>query len=300
LGTLLKVVNESGDIGYSDLFPWPEYGDLGIKEQIENIQKENFSKLAQVSLSLAQRDLRARKGKKSLYQPRSPIKNNFLLTDSDLLTLDLMAQLKSLGFTTIKMKAGLDADKEKFYLQRILESGDFLARVDFNSTMNWNELERFIAGLKLTSLEYCEDPFSYEKTQWAEARKMVRLALDWEQDKISWSESSPPECDVLVLKPARQDLFEILPALTRWKKKITLTSAMDHPVGVMHALSWMQEWAEVKADLMLIAGCLSFQAYEENAYSKRIPVKGPCVLASPGRGVGFDDLLEREPWQQIL
>ena len=239
-GMLLRIKKEKW-VGYSDIHPWPELGDLPLADHIKSMIEQNPSFLVRVALMQARRDGEARSENKSLVMPTPLLKNNFLASDIDQLTKTQLEICKKLGFEVIKMKAGRDLEKELFYAKRILETGNFGLRLDFNSSLEWASFQKFFESIPTKYIEYAEDPFSYSQEVWREAQSFLPLALDFEAKKISWEKHEPPMAQVLIVKPQRMNMDIVVGCLEAWKIKFTITSAMDHPVGMVQAYSWAQE-----------------------------------------------------------
>ncbi|MEZ0392617.1 MAG: hypothetical protein ACAH59_10390, partial [Pseudobdellovibrionaceae bacterium] len=80
-GALLKVQWPSDQIGYADIFPWPEYGDAPIEQQIEALAKGKISGLVEQAIWLAKKDAKLRSQNKNAFTGAAKIKNHFLITD---------------------------------------------------------------------------------------------------------------------------------------------------------------------------------------------------------------------------
>ncbi|HEX8154500.1 MAG TPA: hypothetical protein VF698_15305 [Thermoanaerobaculia bacterium] len=173
------------------------------------------------------------------------------------------------GFDTVKIKG----------LQPV--PPDVRVRVDFNATLSASQF----AALPLPDhLDFVEDPCPYDPAVWRSLRSRCRLALDRPPAVIRDRQS----VDVLVVKPAVQ------PEWPEFDGEIVVTSYLDHPVGQMFA-------AYVAATHRVSDRCGLFThvLYEANAFSDAMRADGARLLAPAGTGIGFDDLLERLPWQRL-
>jgi len=171
------------------------------------------------------------------------------------------------GFDTVKLKAVLDVPPHV----RI--------RIDFNARLTPDEFLRIAETLPRERIDFIEDPTPYDEETWRSlrARTGLRLALDRFEG----------EADVLVHKPALQ---------THWPSHphIVVTSYMDHPVGQFRA-AYVAATHETDAR----CGLFTHVLYESDPFIERIQSDGARLLPPRGTGIGFDDLLERLPWQRL-
>ena len=294
-GILLKIQKNKW-VGYSDLHPWPELGDQVLEDHIKAFLQQAPSFLGCVTMAQACWDGDARAAHKSLVSEEPLLKNNLLVSDLDLLTEHFLALNKKLGFEVIKLKAGRDLEKELFYCKKILDTGNFGLRLDFNSTLEWNTFQKFFESIPTKYIEYAEDPLPYSVEVWSEAQKFIPLALDFEARKISWQKHEKPVAQVLIIKPQRMNMEAVLSCVNAWKIKFTVTSSMDHPLGVVQAYSWAQELQQKFSKQSLSPGCLTLDVFEKTKYHSEILVTGPFIKSIPGSGSGFKKLLEGESW----
>ncbi len=298
LGMLLRIKKNKW-VGYSVLHPWPELGDAKLEDDIKSLEQQNPSFLARVALSQARRDGDLRSEKKPLILAEPLLKNNFLVVNVDELSQIQLEKNKKLGFEVIKMKAGLDLDKELFYAKRILDTGNFGLRLDFNSSLEWTSFQKFFEALPTKYIEYAEDPFAYSEEIWTEAQKFLSLALDFEAKKISWEKHQPPVAKVLIVKPLRMNMEVVISCLQAWKIDFTVTSAMDHPLGVVQAYSWAQELSLQFPKQCRAPGCLTLDVYESTPYHHEISVQGPWLKSIRTSPASFEKLLEGESWTPL-
>lgn len=300
-GALLKVEWTDGYTGYSDLHPWTELGDLSLDQQLADLRKGRISSQIEQSIWLARRDATARKKGKHLFDQGEKIRNNYLLSDSRNLKTGFLDELKKEGFTTVKVKVGRSLQEEADSLTHIAGAG-LRIRLDFNGVGSWQIFEKFMGSLSPTVkalIEYVEDPFPFDVAAWTEARKLARIALDNQFDRVPWGTLTKAPFDVLVIKPAKTDVEKALALCQQWNLKCTITSYMDHPVGVVHALALAMELRKNHGDRILEAGCLTHRLYKMDVFAAELTNQGPYLIRNAGTGVGFDRLLEALPWQPI-
>lgn len=301
-GVLLKVQWPNGKVGYTDLHPWPEMGDQPLNEQLMNLQKLRLTPQTEQAIWCAKRDANARAEKKSLFPTGIQLRNNYLIENVASLGVGELDEIAQRGFTTLKLKCGRDLEEEVKVVNRIAGRGDFRLRLDFNATATPALFEKFISQINkqsLPTIEYVEDPFPYEHESWREARKLVRIAIDFESRKLDWNKTQRPSCDVVILKPVRMDVEKIVEVALHWRLKIAVTSAMDHPVGVMHAICVALELKKKHDPHVLEAGCLTLRHYQMDSFAAAVPVQGPFFMKPMGFGIGFDDLLASQSWTAL-
>ena len=123
------------------------------------------------------------------------------------------------------------------------------------------------------------------------------LAVD--QDLAQAMHHGAPACDVLIIKPAKSEVAETVQYAQKHDCRITVTSYMDHPVGVIHAMSIAEDLRKELGPMILDSGCLTHPLFAANAFSMRMTTEGPYLQAVPETGVGFDSVLEGLPWQKL-
>lgn len=246
-GTLIKVEDESGYWGVADLKPWPLLGDLTLDDELAQ-----RGPLFRRSLILAQEDLIARKNNKSLLK-NQVMKNNILVTEFSKFELE-----KVVG-STIKIKASKNLDELENFLIRTATL-NFKIRIDFNGVLDAGEFESFIYELPVTVLkkiEYIEDPTAEIQPEWFQWNRKVPLAVDfcranYIENKNAWT--------FLIIKPSRQNSDALVIECIEGKKQFTITSSMDHPVGIAHGLRFAQEFPE------MCVGFSTLQLYEPTEF----------------------------------
>jgi len=73
-----------------------------------------------------------------------------------------------------------------------------------------------------------------------------------------------------------------------------VTSYMDHPVGQLFAA-----YVAAKHATSSRCGLVTHVLYEKNAFIEQLGIDGMRLVPPAGRGIGFDDLLERLPWKKL-
>jgi O-succinylbenzoate synthase len=302
-GALLKVQWPNGLVGYADIFPWPEHGDAPIDDQIIALARGKVSTLVEQSMWLAKKDAQMRKLLKNAFAGAAKVKNHYLISDYTKFTDANMTDLRSSGFTTVKVKVGRNVDEEAKFIVRILRQNPITVRLDFNAKVDFSQFERFMSHLgsaERAKIEFVEDPLPWDLESWTEAAKFAPLAMDMEYEKLDWEKlTGRPPFTVLVLKPARQDVEKALRWINRYALKIVVSSSMDHPVGVAHACAQAAELKKFYPNTLLDCGCLTLKSYRPNDFNNRFQTTGPFVKEIPGTGIGFNELLEGQLWVPV-
>lgn len=250
--------------GFADLHPWPELGDLPLDEQLSLLASGRPTAQALASLEMAAIDERARLESRSLFE-------GLTIPNSHWPGIDPPAE-----FDTVKVKG----------VQRFPEGKRL--RLDFNASMTAADVLQVARDLPKESIDFVEDPCPYDDASWRRLREEtgLRLALDLAAGAGVQTASS---FDVLVHKPAlglKRIAFD---------GEIVVTTYMDHPIGQFFA-AW------VAADLATSDRCglMTHTLYESDAFIDRVQRDGMRLLPPRGTGIGFDDLLEKLPWQKLL
>ena len=103
----------------------------------------------------------------------------------------------------------------------------------------------------------------------------------------------------LILKPSWQDPR----AWTLWAKerklKVTLTSAMDHPVAQVQALKAAALIDKEFPGILQVCGLRTGFLFQETTWVKEIEDETPYVHFARGLGIGFDELFKQENWEKV-
>jgi O-succinylbenzoate synthase len=178
-----------------------------------------------------------------------------------------------------------------------------MVRLDFNACLDFQMFERFLSYFsktEMSKIEYIEDPCPWDLDVWKEASKLAKLALDFEYENVNWAAVDVMPFDFLILKPARTDVDLAVERARQKNLKIVVSSSMDHPVGIAHAISvaadLKKECPALLADCM---ACLTNKVYRPNEYSMRLVSQGPFFSTVAGSGIGFDDLFAKIEWIEL-
>lgn len=301
-GALLKVQWLDGRIGYADIHPWPELGDATLDEQLGDLKKGRISTQLEQSIWCASQDAKLRENKKNIFEVGAKVSNNFTLSDYKSAPDGMLDEVRKADFKTIKMKAGLNLEEEAKFVAR-MASAQFKVRLDFNAALSFQSFHKFLGFLtpraKL-AIEYIEDPFQFDLEQWTNANELVPLALDREASRVKWDElPAILPFKFLILKPAKDDVDKTVQKAIQHRLKLTVTSNMDHVVGVLHALAVAMKLQKDFPSMMCEAGCMTHNLFQLDECSAAINTSGPFFQKTAGYGIGLEKELNAVLWQPL-
>lgn len=293
-GSLLRVTFDDGLQGYADCHPWTELGDLPLADQLRELQLGSGTSLTHRSLHFARIDAEARVKKKHVLEGCVVPKSHFLLPQLNAGSILFVDRALEQGFTHLKIKVHSDSSTDRKCLIELLQyvsRTSLKVRLDFNEKFTAGQFQQFaqqIAPWKRW-IDFCEDPFPFAPRAWQTIQwDDWSLACD---AKAEVAISHPEAADVWVIKPAIQSET---PFLTPNRKRIVVTSYLDHPIGQV-AAAYVA--AQVPAD---VCGLLSHRIYQPTPFSAFLSWHGPEFQIPPGTGFGFDELLLEQPWRPLL
>lgn len=303
-GFLMRVENEEGE-GFADVHPWPELGDESLEDQLESLRQNKPTPLAQQSLRLARLDAVARANEKSLFANLEIPESHFLLTEITPETS--LRQAVSRGFRVAKVKVGRDmaAELNAFKVLADTWPKGMSLRLDFNSSVLPEEFTKFWAEFPKrlkTEVEFIEDPFAYSPDSWREIATHLDVRFAFDRPKLAHEEAQIDTVmgsafQYVVLKPAYQDVEAWAKAFQR--SRLVITSYMDHPVGQMGAAYWAAVMKDKLGPKVAICGLLSHEVYEKTSFSEQLNKKGAYLKPVSGKGIGFDELLQKQDWRLL-
>jgi O-succinylbenzoate synthase len=315
-GALLSV-NFDGGLGYADLHPWPSLGDQSLDEQLELLRSGKVASQLQRSLDMAQKDALSRQGKMKKLQYLAQIRNHNLILEKTLTAPMLEDRLKLLCYESenpiFKWKISPETTAHTLaFLNNIAESLPNLHwRLDANGFFSFADIANFwnqLSSDAKKTIQFIEDPCRYDESDWNRLDDLgMPLAIDFETNrwKSKSLKASPTDSGQIffVFKPAVQDLTLWAEWLHQNPHRFLLTSYLDHPVGLLHAL-WTAEamWKQFP-DLMQVNGLnLPISLEEVSAFwpglhrSRDSNAHWEGVSAG---GIGFDQRLENLEWVDL-
>lgn len=296
-GALIKIVNEKEEEGFADLCPLLNFGDVPIEKQFQLYRDYRTSQLLQNSINMAKYDQKLRALKKNVWSDDGEIANHFLLLSLKQVDESYLNSIKDQGFDTVKCKY----KKEDLAILRKIISFDFKVRLDFNSAFHIDEVFNFLNQLsdgEKSQIEFIEDPCPYDYLNWQQLNKEIPLAMDFESDFVHWQQKPP--FNYCIFKPARDDQGFLLKQVVKHQFKVVVTSSLDHPVGLAHAMTSALQLKKEYSHLVEEAHGLQTQrVLQNNMYLKEIEADHSHFRVQ-GTGIGFDELLQREKWIELV
>lgn len=307
-GALIRV-----DGGIGCLHPWPEFGDAPVEDQLKSLRAGGTSKIIERARRMAAVDGEARRRGVALLAGLAVPPSHFSW-DQNQPAEPQMERVLAERWMAIKTKGSKDISVTIGELTSLAAlaagerdlAGDIPRfRVDFNSCLTASRFGGFMRALPgpvRERLDFVEDPFPHDPGAWNAARRdfVVRLACD---KGIARDGPVPnpgdPGYDVAVLKPGRREWRETLPGIPT-SVGIVMTSAMDHAIGQCFA-AWEAAcaWREL-GGRMDFCGLCTEHLFESDPFFERLKSRGGILEADPGgTGLGFDDVIEKLPWQGL-
>lgn len=292
-GALLKVTYSSGIIGYADCHPWPELGDLPLKQQLENLAREKLTPLTSCALEFANLDAEARfNGKKILTCKNIPL-SHFLVTYILDWTPQHVQQVIQQGYTHVKLKMGRHLEQEIQSLHSLFFNSPLKLRLDFNEILSLTAFRDFLYRIQKLQdhIDFIEDPFPFHVREWTIFQKDGWSLASDRQAHLACHQ--PEAARVLIIKPALQ-------AFDEWKKWIhqtcIVTSYLGHPIGQM-AAAYVA--SQVDPSCSFVHGLLSHHVYHPTVFSQHLNWQNPRFIIPPGKGFGFDQELQQLEWLSL-
>lgn len=283
-GVLVKAEWALEQTGYSDLHPWPEFGEQPLEEHIESLRKVQFTPLAENSLEFNYIDREYRLNKKNAFAGLIPPRSHRLVTDMRKLDPKTLGEWHKAGFSHIKVKMGDQLDAETELLLQLVYSTPLLWRIDLNGKLTaadftawWKKLGDEVKQ----RIDLVEDPTNGEE---------LKLVGPWAND---WKKQE--RAQIRILKPAREGIEE----LAKYSRLI-FTHGMDHPLGQACAAWAASRFYAAHPKKMDVCGLAAPSLYEPNEFSKEWMCEGPRMKPTVGMGFGFDALLAGLKWDRIL
>lgn len=290
-GALIQI-----DGGFGCIHPWPELGDPPLEKCLVDLAGSRRWPVVRRAIRCAEYDRAARVFDHSLFEEMEIPRSHATLAKAEIGGVILALEA---GFTTVKMKAGRDPVAEMKFLEAMVAEFPALGwRLDFNESLTPEGAADFLSGLTekaRAAIEFVEDPCPFSESGWAELHRKtgVKLAVDRE---------AAPLCiaaQVMVIKPAVDEPFLLGEAALSHQQRVVLTSYMDHPVGQTFA-AWEAARLELQfPGLVGMCGLQTHPLFEPNEFIEAMGVWSPEFTPPAGTGLGFDDLLDAQPWTRL-
>lgn len=290
-GVLLR--GENG--GFASLQSWPELGDAPLEYELDALRAGHPLKLGARALRCIGKDAEARALSKSMFEGLSVPKSHATLPVSS--SPSMVYTLNQRGFRMGKLKLlpNLQAALERL-MNLAAMVPEWSWRLDFNATLTRDETLAFWGMLPEAlkrRINFIEDPCPYTVDDW---QTLQDACIPLAYDIPLTNDAGIPPCThtpmMRVVKPARDRTTEGLPVFT---------SYMDHPLGQMWA-AWCAAYfyRDTPADQIPLCGLVTQHVYRSNEFSEVLGLSIQPDLAIPlGTGLGFDELLEKQPWKRL-
>lgn len=318
-GLLLALKGDNHTVGYADLHPWPTLGDLEVREQLQLLKQGNPTQQMQLSLEYAQRDLTAKQSQTIGVQYLNEIKNHHLILNKFITLKDLSALIST---TTTSKKTAAEIFKWKInpetatHVSQMInqtshEFPNLKWRLDANSLFSFKDMLQFwktLSPLARQSIDFIEDPCPYDKKSWNHLEEEgLPLAIDFETSH--WSPAGPLEAadspttsnkTIFVLKPAIHKMDDWKTFFKQKPNHFLITSYLDHPVGLLHALWTAESFAQTFPQLLLPCGLnFSFPPSLLDSFWNGLYLDKSVWCGHKSAGIGYTKTLEELPWQML-
>jgi len=299
-GALLRVIFEEGLEGFANLHPNPERGDFSLEKQLQLLAEGSPTLQTKISLKLAKIDAKARAQRKSLWKDLSIPLCHYLVTEPIGFSNSHLSDALEKGFRKFKVKTGRHLEEEVKILNQWAELlPEKSLRPDFNQSLSGNELQVFCKKVSKTlvkTIDFVEDPTPGRPAVWYSYSKEIPWAWDQHSEKV---EEQSKGFEVTIIKPVIQDVDSIWPTLKKIGSRVVFTSYMDHPMGQLGACYVAAQFYKSHPQLREVCGLMSQSIFEKTPYQEALTTNGPKLIPPDGGGIGFGDLLEKEPWKKL-
>ena len=289
-GALIRVGKDS--YGYGCIHPWPELGDPSLEYLLSQLSRGETTRLSEQALRCAEKDAQARSEGVSLFEGLVMPRNHATVS----LNREALERAQVAGFEKVKVKVGRDLDREAKLFTELAEMFDvFRWRLDFNHSCSLNDVEHFLYALGeeiCLKIDWIEDAWLEVDTP-TKSLLGVPLAVD------RWVSREVGNFPFSVVKPACEDVNDILKRSQDCCTKVVFTSYMDHPLGQSYA-AWHAAVAHsLYPSLVDMCGLVTHELFRSNDFSRCLGGATPQFQPALGTGLGFDHLLEELPWKPI-
>lgn len=278
-GVLLKIILNSGEQGYSSFYPLPLLKDDCLDYHLQFLKHKVATPLLEHSLSIAQKDAKARSQKINLLQDLIPIKNHNLVLD-----IFSLKNLDELSSSIIKIKMGEDLNAETKKLKDVIRNTKktFKLRLDFNHKLSsslWKEWEKQNQAF-IPIIDFIEDPF----IGCSRYTSRFPLAFDFEQTHFY---------PIRIVKPSRLALDSLLKNVSRGEvKRVIFTHSLNHPLEARWSRVAANQFYKVHSSKQEACGLdYNFSLFEKNEFTG---------AHSEGIGLGYNQVLENLKWIRLV
>lgn len=290
------VLLRDAEGGYACLHPWPELGDPSLQKCLEDLIGPRRWPIVRRALRCMEMDGAARSVEDPLFEDLEVPLSHATLPSRD---ETAVATAVEAGFTIAKLKCGLDPAADRAFLDAMGEKYPSLKwRLDFNETGDAGELAKWLSAMPVETrsrIDFIEDPCEFSETKWRDLYKQTRVPLAVDR------EAAPNRTDaqVMVIKPALDEPWLLAEAAMERGQRVVVTSYMDHPFGQAFAAWEAGRLALQFPGLVGVCGLQTHHLFEPDAFTEALGPWTPEFHVASGKGLGFDDLLEKLPWKRV-
>lgn len=298
-GALLKVQFPDGLIGYADCSPVELWGDKKLSDQLQALKNKKYTSLVKRALHFARIDAEARHQKQNLFFGLKIPKSHYLIPSLLNWEETEIDQALEEGFAFFKVKLGKKLNEELVSLKTLLcylQEKHAKLRLDFNLALSHLQFLKLFEEIKewQNVIDFCEDPFPFVPDTWKEIQQTnISLACDYNSLEAI---SHPHAANYLVYKPATQEEQPFLKSA----RQIVITSYLDHPLGQLAAAYVAAKMQQQMPDKINPCGLLSHHYYLSNSFSEQLHHHETQLIPPEGNGFGFDTLLQRQQWHELI
>jgi len=294
-GALIRIKHQGkrGAYGYGCIHPWPELGDAPLEWQLEMLKHGGSSPLIRAARACAEADASARFEGVSLFADLKVPRSHATLPMDE---VDFQVAVDA-GFDVVKVKLGRNLEQESpFILEQAARYPQLRWRMDFNGTQNLTDIERMVSGWDgalRSKIDFLEDAYSSDESLPVNLAEICGVPLAVDRD-IDLGQGA---FQVAVIKPAVNEVQALLERFHRERKRVVMTSYMDHPLGQSYAAWQAALAAKAYPDLLDTCGLITHGLFEPNEFTEILGLPCPEYKISDGSGLGFDNELSSLPWK---
>lgn len=282
--------------GFACIQPWPELGDPTLTKCLEDLAGERRRAIVRRAVRCAKEDGDARFiGDHLLEEIDLPESHATLPWQDERIVVSAVEK----GFRSVKLKAGKEPRSEAAFLTEMASQHPGLRwRIDCNESFDPDQAAAFIRMIPeeiWQRIDFIEDPCPYSPTTWKELYRIFRIPLAVDRE-------AAPTCDaaqVMIIKPAVDEPWLLAEAAAGRGQQVVVTSYMDHPLGQCSA-AWEAAKLNVQfPGLVGLCGLQTHQLFTPSDFAERLGRWSPTFKPPGGTGLGYDDILEKLPWEPL-
>ncbi|WP_035612297.1 hypothetical protein [Haloferula sp. BvORR071] len=292
-GVLLK----DSEGGHACIHPWPELGDPSLQKCLEDLAGPRRWPIVRRALRCLEMDGAARSVEDPLFEDLEVPLSHATLVSAN--AEEAMRAVEA-GFTVAKLKGGAYLEKEGDFLVQMAKAHPGLRwRIDFNESGEAKEIAEWFMRLPVevrSRIDFLEDPCEYAESTWRKLYGDTRVPLAVDREAAPQATAA----QVVVVKPAIDEPWLLAEAAQAKGQGVVVTSYMDHPLGQAFAAWEAGRLAlQFPGGLVGTCGLQTHHLFEPDAFTEALGPWTPGFNPPPGKGLGFDVLLDKLPWKRL-